>query len=272
MFSAHLAKCAQFACNFCPPLHLLGTTTLTWPSLPVDTTLSGSVGSSSIMSSGVPLLHSSSFPSKTATVVVTEGIPPVSCRMVEKIRKWEYINLMDLLKDPTTEQLVLVNGQLVAMRTDQRSRSSKSIPDIFQWLQAFSVFSAVLLSSDDTTKDEAAGLAAHAYIIIQMSKDLQGSQWYQYDQNFREWAAAKGIRKWGEINFTIYGRCLATQHPHYPELPSAGPGKQKRKFDGTVCYRWNDGWSCNKATCRYAHKCRTCGDAHRAMDCPNRHK
>lgn len=96
---------------------------------------------------------------------------------------------------------MLVNGQLVAMRTDQRSCSSKSIPGIFQWLQAFSVFSAVLLSFDDTTKYEAAGLAAHTYIIIQMSKDLQGSQWYQYDQNFHEWGAAKGIRKWFKLNF-----------------------------------------------------------------------
>ena len=46
-----------------------------------------------------------------------------------------------------------------------------------------------------------------------MSKDLQSSQWLQYDQNFREWAAAKGITKWGELNFSIYGRCLATQQP-----------------------------------------------------------
>ena len=46
--------------------------------------------------------------------------------------------------------------------------------------------------------------------LLQMSKDLQGAQWAQYDQDFREWAAAIGIRQWGELNFTIYGRCLAT--------------------------------------------------------------
>jgi len=222
------------------------------------------------MSSGVPLLHGS-LPSKAATVVVAEGIPPVSCRLVEKIRKWEYVNLMDLLKDPSTEHLVLVNGQLMAMRTNQRPRSSKAIPDIFSWLQAFSVFMAILLSSEDTTKEEAAGLAAHGYLILQMSKDLQGSQWSQYDQNFHEWAAAKGIRKWGELNLTIYGRCLATQQPSHTELLSVG-FKQKRKLDSTVCYRWNDGLSCNRSTCRYAHRCRFCGDVHRASDCPLKQK
>ena len=52
----------------------------------------------------------------------------------------EYVNLMDLFKDPATDHLILVNGQLVVMRTDQRSpRSSKTITDIFTWLHKPSV-------------------------------------------------------------------------------------------------------------------------------------
>ena len=125
------------------------------------------------MSSGVPLLHGS-LPSKAATAVVSEGIPPVSCRLVEKIRKWEYVNLMDLLKDLATEHLVLVNGQLMALHTDQRPRSSKTITDIFTWLRAFSVFMAVLLSSEDTTKEEAAGLAAHCYKCQKIFREHSG--------------------------------------------------------------------------------------------------
>ena len=146
--------------------------------------------------------------------------------------------------------------------------SSKIITDIFSWLQAFSIFSAILLSSEDTTKEEAAGLAAHTYLILQMSKDLKGSQWFQYDQNFREWAAAKNIRKWGELNFSIYGRCLATQQPNVSEFPS----KQKRKNEYNACFRWNDGISCNKAACRYSHRCRFCGGMHRAVDCSLKQK
>ena len=136
------------------------------------------------------------------------------------------------------------------------ARSPKTITDILSWLQVFSVFSAILLSSAEASKEEAAGLAAHSYLILQMYKDLQGPQWLHYDQNFREWVAAKNIRKWGELNFTIYGRCLAAQQPH----PTVFPTKQKRN-------RWNDGASCNKSTCRYAHRCRFCGDSHRALDC-----
>ena len=81
------------------------------------------------------------------------------------------------------------------------------------------------MSSEDTTKEEAAGLAAHSYLIIQLSRDLSGSQWLKYDQQFRVWAVAKGIRRWGELNLTIYGRCLAA---HLPDgsMQSAVP-KQK---------------------------------------------
>ena len=166
-----------------------------WKRLPVDTTLSGSDGFSSVMSSGVPLLHGS-LSSKAAIAVVAEGISPVSCRLVEKIRKWENVNLMDLLKDPATNHLVLVNGQLMALHTDQRPCSSKTITDIFTWLWAFSVFMAVLLSSE-TTKEEAAGLTAHCYLILQMSKDLQGAQCAQYDQDFVNWQQRKAYDNGG---------------------------------------------------------------------------
>ena len=149
---------------------------------------------------------------KSSTIVVAEGIPPVSCCLIEKVRKWEYINLADLLKDHNSSyQFIVVNGQVLSV-PDQKLRSrNRVIADIFTWLQAYNIFTAILLSAEDTTKEEAAGLVAHSYLILQMSKNLQGSEWLQYKQTFHEWAAAKDIRKWGELNFSIYGCCLATQ-------------------------------------------------------------
>ena len=40
----------------------------------------------------------------------------------------------------------------------------------------YSCFMAVLLSSGTTSKEEAAGLAAHMHLVIQSSKDLEGTQ------------------------------------------------------------------------------------------------
>lgn len=161
--------------NYSPSAFFSGTPTLTWPSLPVDTTLMGSADSATCMFSGILILHSS-LPSKSATVVVAEGIPPVACCLVEKIRKWEYVNLDDLFHS-FPEQL---NGQVMAMQTDQRSHNSKDISSILSWLQVLSC-SPVIRGHN------------------QRGKDLQDSQWSRYDQNFCEWAAAKGLCKWGKL-------------------------------------------------------------------------
>ena len=47
--------------------------------------------------------------------------------------------------------------------------------------------------------------------ILRLAKDLGGSQWIQYNKLFREWAAAKEIKVWGELNLAIFGQCLAAQ-------------------------------------------------------------
>ena len=254
-------------CVVIPPffIHLLGAFTLSWPHLPVDTTLSGSGDTISHMSTKLPVIQYPP-PMKSSTVVVAEGIPPVPCHLVEKVRKWEYINLADLLKDHnSSDQFIIINGQVLSI-SDQKPRSSnRVIADIFTWLQAYNIFTAILLSAEDTTKEEAADLVVHSYLILQMSKDLQGLQWLQYNQTFREWAAEKGICKWGELNFSIYGCCLATQQPTLPKLQTS---KQKRKSDVNVCFHWNDGISCNESSCHYSHRCRYCAGVHRAIDCP----
>ena len=53
----------------------------------------------------------------------------------------------------------------------------------------------ILVSADSTSKDVAAGLAAHAHLIIQLLKDLGGAQWLCYYHDFWEWAAVEGVRK-----------------------------------------------------------------------------
>ena len=58
----------------------------------------------------------------------------------------------------------------------QASRQAKPINDILTWLHAFSIYMAALVSADTTSKEEAAGLAAHLHLILQLAKDLGGSQ------------------------------------------------------------------------------------------------
>ena len=116
-------------------------------------------------------------------------------------------------------------------------RKTTGISDILSRLQAFSRFMAVLLVSDSTTREVAAGLAAHKHLFLQLAKDLGGRQWLKYDWDFREWTAAKNIRIWDDLNMSIYERCL-------PQLwSSAGPSMlnpgASGKNQSPVCFKWN---------------------------------
>ena len=64
------------------------------------------------------------------------------------------------------------------------------IDNIMTWLTAFSRFMAVILSTEATSREEAAGLAAHQHVILQLYNDLGGNRWLKYDTEYREWACS----------------------------------------------------------------------------------
>ena len=214
----------------------------------------------------------------SSMAIVAEGIPPIQAKLVEQMRRWEYVDLAKLLGGQeivAEEATVVVDGQKLLMEVAQRGqRRQSAISNIWPWLQAYSRYMAVMLSAETTSKEEAAGLAAHMHLILQLSRDLGGIQWLRYDQEFREWAAAKGVKRWGELNLAIYGRCLSLQktgsnsiNPGRGKYPSSQTG-DKRSLG--ACFKWNDG-HCNKP-CGFRHICSNCGGPHTRTVCPLRSK
>jgi len=147
-----------------------------------------------------------------STIVITEGIPPVPLRLIEKIRRWEFVDLGQLLMgtEPEEGAATMMDGHIVPSRPSHKGPAIRrfTITDISSWLQAYARFMAVLVSAPATSKDEAAGLAAHQHVILQLAQDLGGRQWMVYGWEYREWAAPKSVRVWGELNLSIYGKCL----------------------------------------------------------------
>ena len=226
---------------------------------------------------------------KSSAVVVAEGIPPVATKLLEKIRRWEFIDLALLISEAGGQRSddipSLQDGRVVLIQSvEQAQRRKRQISDINMWTRAFAVYMASLASAVTTTMEQMVGLIAHLHLITQLSKDLSGGRWLRYDRDYREWAAAKGVRKWGELNLTIYGRCLSYQldpPPAPPLPPSLSPLGQKQGRQGDkrgklsrnsprkgACFRWNFEGSCDRLECRFLHSCYYCGDSHRAGDCP----
>ena len=114
-------------------IYVTGSSSIpSWPQLSVDPTMSLFRLSSVILSTTElnQLQFPSSYsPSASTLVVVAEGIPPVSCKLVEKIRKLKYVDLSTLLgNNPSLDQLTLINGQLaVVSSTSQKHHQSKPV-------------------------------------------------------------------------------------------------------------------------------------------------
>ena len=195
--------------------------------------------------------------SRGPSSVVTEGIPPVPTRLVEKIRRWEFVDLIQLIEGPDPNE----SSSDSHSGTSSKSSKKSTITDLATWLQAYARLMAVLLSASTTSKEEAAGLAAHLHVILQVAQDLGGRHWLMYDVEYREWAAAKGIRVWGELNLHLYGRCLArpsfSTYSNPPDLLAAST---------PICFKWNSG-NCQRPQCRYLHICLECRGPHPKIHC-----
>ena len=176
-----------------------------------------------------------------------------------------------LSNDPPGESStsITVNGQtLVVNPPDLPAKKRKVITNIHSWVQAYSMYAAALTSAETTNKSEAAGLLAHMYNVLQLAKDLGGNHWLQYDKMFREWAAAKNIRAWGELNLPIFCHCLATQQRStYQPREQSGPNSCQYAKSGS-CHLWNFEEACKRRGCRFLHKCFYCGGPHKAPNCP----
>ena len=258
------------------------------PLLPVDPSLaeaSDIIGLSSLLASTAAGSDSYGW-GKAASTVIAEGLPPIPVKVLDKIRRWEFIDLTLLVNDPgaKSELSSLSSERVVLFQTvDQAQKRKKHISDILTWTQAFAIYMAALASANTTSKEEVVGLMAHLHLINQLSKDMGGNRWLKYDHDFREWAAAKGIRKWGELNLSLYGRCLSFQQSlgshgqSEPQHDRTGRGDGSKNPKGKTsrssavkgaCFKWNFEYNCEKADCRFRHVCYSCGDGHRVGDCP----
>ena len=167
------------------------------------------------------------------------------------------------------EYQVSSNGQFLVLEQNWGQRRRKQISYIFSWMKPFSRYVAALTSYESTTSAQATGLVAHLHLILQLSQEL-GPQWLKYDTEFRQWAAARNVRQWGDLNFTIYGHCLSAQNrsPAVEKEIFLLTGHKRPASQG-ACYKWNSKGRCDRTACQFSHSFLWCGGRHQASFCPS---
>ena len=94
----------------------------------------------------------------------------------------------------------------------------KEIVDIATWCQAFLVLAAIHLATSGYPPEQAGGLMAYLHHIIKMLKDLGEAKWLKYDPSNWLWAGAKKASNSGELNLSLYKKCIAG--PPAPKSPT----------------------------------------------------
>ena len=250
----------------------------------------------------LPLAGSGSSPQTAGGVYVGEGLPPVPRRLADKICRWEFVDMAEMLPEFWPQ----LRDEDADRRGATPRRKPKQVTEFTTWLQCFAAYTSVLASTHPAAIPE---LMAYLVTVSRVSQDFSGLAWVRYDAAFRRQAALTGNRRWSQINPTLYsicftGRaqqlsrcelCLSSAHGTKlcplqsdpdPELPSRvkavetallslasrrssetrSPTLTRNPSTGEYCRLFNAG-KCRYTRCRFRYVCSRCGESHSALSC-----
>ena len=207
--------------------------------------------------------------------ILSEGLPPVPAKLVARMLRGEFIDMMELLRDNLEAQRRAALQETLAIPGPSMHRPHQEVPDILSWVQCFSIYTAVIASK---FPERVQKLLAYQTLIVREARRCGGRGWLSYDTFFHqqmvgEWRGDE----WGRLNpylfsstFLAFGGqhrpnctlCLEPDHqeddcalaksksPYLPVKQSSprntpwestlksGKGKAPRT---TVCFSWNQG-------------------------------
>ena len=231
--------------------------------------------------------------------VLSEALPVVPGKLVQRIQKGEYIEMAELLKDNVEAE----RRRVAAGDSGQAGRTCRrEVPDFDSWLQCFSLYAAVVCAK---YPQKARELWAYQALMLAEYRKCGGRGWLLYDSAFLQQITDLEAVDFSKVNqglyattFLAYGgkglfcsRCMASDHSQedcalHPrrEVPVVqlqeqrpaggrrdelqGDARRRRGRRG-ACYAFNDG-RCSLPYCRFEHVCSVCGGEHRKSGCRTR--
>ena len=137
----------------------------------------------------------------TQHVLVANGIPTIPKNLLLRIRRGEYVDFADLLPavNPADQSSALRFSLLPGYEVVRRRRHN--ISTISEWMQAFIVYAAAVVSADPSMALE---MLAYALTVILASQHFDGLHWRAYDTHYCINVAASGNRSWSNLDTDLY--------------------------------------------------------------------
>ena len=169
--------------------------------MPDNTPFSANVAST--LCNLLPIAESSGQSSGNS-IYIGEGLPPVSPKLAEKICRWEFVDMAELL--PEFWSLPAAMKQEGQPNTQPSPFcQSRKLTDLASWVQCFAIYVRVLAGSSPEVVSE---LMACLIQIVRVSQDFGGLAWVSYDLTFCHQAAATGTSRGQKSNLSLYSICF----------------------------------------------------------------
>lgn len=146
---------------------------------------------------------SQSLPTLDQPFIVGPGFTPIPYKLVQRIINGKFIDLSELLADNLVEAerdpLIFFDGKLTV--TAPKKHSHRQIEDIVAWIEAFSIYSLIICSY---TPHRWRDLTDYKLLIIRTQRQFHNRVWLQYDEAFRQHAAASKLTNWSVMNSKLF--------------------------------------------------------------------
>lgn len=131
--------------------------------------------------------------------ILSEALPVVPAKLVQRILWAEYVGMAELLKDNMELERRRLLGEGMASQTHFTTR--REIPDILSWLQCFSLYAAIVGSKHPEKTQE---LLAYQAFMIGETRRCGGHGWLLYDAAFRQQIRLFETVDFSKINQSLY--------------------------------------------------------------------
>ena len=171
----------------------------------IDSIASSPSAGDSVMSWVLRSLLPKAASGSSDRVLVGSGLPSIPKKLLAKIRNWEFVELLPTSSptEATTSSGVPAARFSLFPGCEIVSHKKKQISDIADWMQAFAVYTAALVSEHPSATLE---MLAYMVTIIKASQQYDGLYWRAYDTNYRLTAAASGNRHWSRLDTDLFTR------------------------------------------------------------------
>jgi hypothetical protein len=142
-------------------------------------------------------------------MVLSSALPPLSAKVVGKIKSGQYVPMKDLLADNMSlcTQLEALTGPHSFYAGFAKPRL-REIQSPLTWVSCFLAYTAVL-TPDAKTRN----LLTYGWLVIREAQCHGGLGWQEYDKIFRQHAALAPSVQWNELNPSLHASTIMTIAP-----------------------------------------------------------